>query len=100
MCTCKLTSAKVLPTLQCCVHTPQVLWLGHPKCNATWEPGPSLPQDLVKQFEESVGSEVRVDKQQLYGHMCSTVTVVPISPDTQKAKKVRRERPCHVDSEG
>ena len=44
----------------------QVLWLGRPEIQATWEPAKSLPEGLVREFEAGVEAEVTIDKHAIY----------------------------------
>lgn len=77
----------------------QVLWLGCPEINATWEPEKSLPERLVKEFEAGVAAEATVDKQAIYGHTSGILTVSHLSEERSK-KRMKMERPCLKNMEG
>lgn len=76
----------------------QVLWLGRPEINATWEPAKSLPDGLVQEFEAGVLAEATVDKQAIFGHTSGTLTVSVRNEDNKKKMKI--DRPCLTDMEG
>lgn len=78
----------------------QVLWLGRPECNATWEPACSLPQKVVDDYETGVAREIELDTTSLYGHVCNTVTMSGKTLERSEPKKKKTERPSYNDLEG
>ena len=77
-----------------------MLWLGQPECYATWEPAASLPQSLAQQFEGGILSRAEVETAPLCGHVSNVLTVSQKVSLTSDTKRMRKERPCHVELEG
>ena len=71
----------------------QVLWLGTPQCNATWEPSTSIPKNLIDQYEASSTVNVTVNNTVQYGHNSGAISVTYINAEEPLAKKARHERP-------
>jgi len=78
-------------------HT-QVLWLGQPQCNATWEPCSSLPPELIEDYETGIAREAAVETKFAYGHVVNTVTISKTEAHGEKRK--RQERPCVENLQG
>ena len=71
----------------------QVLWLGRPELEVTWESAASLPPAIIEEFEEGVQPQVvkRTDVQ--YGQQKCILSVTTTKPDDIALKKPRLERP-------
>ena len=78
----------------------QVLWLGKPDVEVTWEPESSLPQAIVQEFESNITSEVTEKKTSQYGYDCNTLVVESEVDPLQLNKKSKIECPIIQESEG
>ena len=78
----------------------QVLWLGKPDVEVTWEPESSLPQAIVQEFENNITNEISEKKTSQYGYDCNTLVVESEMDQLQPNKKSKIERPVIQESEG
>ena len=72
----------------------QVLWLGTPECNATWEPSTSIPQNLIDHYEAGLTADVTVNEIVQYGHTSGTINVTYTNDEKPATpKRAKCERP-------
>ena len=80
--------------------THQVLWLGKPELEVTWESAASLPPSIIQEFEQGVQSQVVTCTDDLYGQKKCVLSVSSNKPDDVALKKPRVERPVINKSTG
>ena len=76
------------------------MWLGKSNVEVTWEPESSLPQEIIKEFENNLTNEVSEEKMSRYGYDCNTLVVESKMDTIQSNKKPKIERPVIQESEG
>ena len=77
----------------------QVLWLGKPEMQVTWEPASSLSSTLIEEFERGIGVETCQQSTHQYGYEASTIFTVD-KPASQQPKKARCDCPFIPKSTG
>ena len=77
----------------------QVLWLGKPDVQVTWEPASSLPPRVIEEFEKGIEVETCQHSTHQYGYEASTIVTLQ-KPESQPQKKARRDRPFIQRSSG
>lgn len=87
-----IITRKILKSNPKFLLTNQVLWLGKPELEVTWESAASLPPTIIEEFEEGVQPQVvkRTDVQ--YGQEKCVLSVTTTKPDDIALKKPRLER--------
>ena len=80
--------------------THQVLWLGKPELEVTWESAASLPPSIIQEFEQGVQSQVVTRTDDQYGQKKCVLSVTSNKPDDVALKKPRVERPVINESTG
>ena len=94
------TSAKMFDlAVLICQNCLQVLWLGRPECETTWEPATALSPSLVADYEAEILTETSTECDATYGHT-STTLVVKSALQEPALKKSKRERFCQDDENG
>ena len=81
----------------------QVLWVGKPDLEVTWEPASSLPKAVIEEFENKIVSEAIEQTENQYGYNAKTILIESqrdSSQDVQPSKKHKVERPVIQDSNG
>ena len=76
-----------------------MLWLGHPDCEATWEPAAALSPVLVANYEAGILAETSTECHATYGYIATTM-VVKDAPQQPASKKSKTERLCQGDENG
>ena len=82
-----------------CQNCLQVMWLGRPECETTWEPATALSPSLVADYEAGILTETSTEYDATYGHT-STTLVVKNALQEPALKKSKRERFCQDDENG
>ena len=79
----------------------QVLWLGKPDMQVTWELADSSSSDIIKELEKSIRPEVITHKDVEYGHQKSILSVSSSNSDQDIPQKNSRiESPIIQNSIG
>jgi hypothetical protein len=66
----------------------EVLWLGRPEKEVTWEVAHALPASLIDIYENGLKAESLVESTYSYGMIANRVIVIPSS--SEKPNKKRR----------
>lgn len=82
-----------------CQNCLQVMWLGRPECETTWEPATALSPSLVADYEAGILTETSTEYDATYGHT-STTLVVKNALQEPALMKSKRERFCQDDENG
>lgn len=76
----------------------QVLWLGQPELNVTWETSEVLPAAAIHEYENGIMSEAVEERCEAYGMDRSTFTATACSDNP--AKKQHIDRPVLENTSG
>ena len=68
----------------------QVLWLGRPECETTWEQSSVLSASLGADYEAGLLLQTSTESQTAFGHT-STILVTKGVPHKPVAKKVKKD---------
>ena len=82
-----------------CQNCLQVIWLGRPGCETTWEPATALSPSLITNYEAGILTETSTECDATYGRT-STTLVVKNALEEPALKKSKREWFCQDDENG
>ena len=85
-------------------HLNQVLWLGKPNIEVTWELAESLSTAVIEEFESGVQAEAVSETEAHYGYRMTTLRAVTTETSStfkqQVSKRPRKERPVVESNTG
>ena len=72
----------------------QVLWLGKPETDVTWEPAEAIDPNLIAEFESDTQGQPYAGTTSCYGQVSTTLMVHKKRLGPPSRKEMRMERPC------
>ena len=71
----------------CVIHTTQVVWLGKPVTDSTWETAESLPTTLVQEYESGIVRDIQKESFTTGGQTVHTLSTVPVTRGEESTTK-------------